>query len=419
MSTICILSLTGIDDSDDASTSSDEIFDDVLDTIHSIYKLQNITSRSSVGDWVYSLHNVCLASMGLGRYAEGLKLCQWECDVWRVLAKNSPKEFNASFVVCLTNLTACLTSLVRDEEALAATEEAIKVQRTITSDLSLSLSLERRATLLARCGRGQEAVEQMQEVVKINKSLAYAHGSGNEHIEAQYARSLSSYSDSLIDDRQCDTACGVAKEAIDIQRKLIQKARDSDSSNLQFQLSSSLLSLADALLHKAEPDAEGALKASQEACDVLRILSDIDSDSYEKHLAPALVTLYQCQTTLRQKEEAAKSISEAVRIKRMFAQEFPEKDIVFDLEKLCRAYYNSKQYELALETVVEALEIRHRMVSGEGPYASDGNSDKASAKKHLLKDLDYKSYCLGKLGRNDEADLVEKKIEELQLADSK
>ena len=131
---------------EESSTSSnDDISDDVLDTIHSIYTLQNITPKSSVEDWIYSLHNVCLASMGLGRYTEGLQLCQWECATWRILAKDKPKEFDASLVVCLTNLTACLTYLDRDDEALIAIEEAIKVQRTLHTDISLSLSLERRA----------------------------------------------------------------------------------------------------------------------------------------------------------------------------------------------------------------------------------------------------------------------------------
>jgi tetratricopeptide (TPR) repeat protein len=95
-----------------------------------------------------SLNNLSLGLAGLGRQEEALAAVEEATQVYRELAGARPDEFRPDVAGSLNSLSASLAGLGRQEEALAAVEEAAQVYRELAAarpdafrpDLALSLN---------------------------------------------------------------------------------------------------------------------------------------------------------------------------------------------------------------------------------------------------------------------------------------
>ena len=113
---------------------------------------------------------------GLGRHQEALAATEEAVSMWRSLAGSDP-DHQHGLAAALTNLGAVLDGLGRHQEALAATEEAVSMWRSLAGSDSdhqrgLAAALTNLGAVLDGLGRHQEALAATEEAVSMWRSLA-------------------------------------------------------------------------------------------------------------------------------------------------------------------------------------------------------------------------------------------------------
>jgi tetratricopeptide (TPR) repeat protein len=119
-----------------------------------------------------------LALSALGRREEALKATEEAVRIYRKLSEQNPQAFLPDLAMSLNNLGAMLSELGRREEALKATEEAVKIRRKL-SELNpqaflpdLASSLNNLGNRLSALGRREEALKATEEAVRIYRKLS-------------------------------------------------------------------------------------------------------------------------------------------------------------------------------------------------------------------------------------------------------
>ena len=166
------------------------------------------------------LSNLGVFYRSLGRGQEALAATEEGLKIFRELAKTNPAVLG-DLASSLTNLGQALSDLGRRQEALAATEEAVKIQRELTKTNpaflnNLARSLDNLGNRYSDLGRGREALAPSEEALKISRELAKT----NPAFLNDLARSLNNLGNrySELDRRQQMLA--PTEEAVKLYRKL-------------------------------------------------------------------------------------------------------------------------------------------------------------------------------------------------------
>ena len=118
------------------------------------------------------------ALSALGRREEALTATQEAVKIYRQLAQQNPQAFLPDLAMSLNNLGYMLSELGRREEALAATAEAADLYRDLARANpqaflpDLAMSLNNLGNRLSDLGRREEALAAAQEAVDIRRQLA-------------------------------------------------------------------------------------------------------------------------------------------------------------------------------------------------------------------------------------------------------
>jgi tetratricopeptide (TPR) repeat protein len=118
-----------------------------------------------------------------GLHQQALTAVQDAVDLWRRLAQVNPAAFEPDLAQSLKNLGVMLTRIGRREEALTATQDAVTVYRRLAQadlltadppafEYALAISLSNLGAMLAGMGRREEALAATQEAVKTLRPLA-------------------------------------------------------------------------------------------------------------------------------------------------------------------------------------------------------------------------------------------------------
>ena len=160
-----------------------------------------------------------VAAYGRGEVAEALRL-QVLALAW---VKTRLKPMHPFRAEVLTNLSAFLSAGGRHKEALAVTEEAVKIYRELarlnpTYLGNLASALNNQGAGYSDLDRRQEALTLMEEVVTIRRKLAQT----NSTFRAELADSLANLGVFLSELGRSQDALAPTEEAVKIYRELVK-----------------------------------------------------------------------------------------------------------------------------------------------------------------------------------------------------
>jgi hypothetical protein len=250
--------------------------------------------------------------------------------------------------IWLIYLSNSLADLGHRDEALAAIEEAVAINRALAQAQpneylpDLATALNNQSDRFSDLGRREEALAAIEEAVAINRALAQAQP--NEHLPG-LAFSLNSLSPSLSDLGRLEEALAASEEAVAINRALVQARPDEFLLNLAF----SVLRYASSLFGLGRM--EEALTAGKEAVALYQELAQVQPDAYRPGLSSALNNQSNYMSALGRQEEALAAIEEAVAIRRALAQVQP----AAFLPKLAMSLHNRSSVLHRLNRQAEAL----------------------------------------------------------------
>ena len=156
----------------------------------------------------------------LGRRQEALAPTEEAVKIRRELAKTNP-AFQGGLAASLTNLGARYSELGRHQEASAPTEEAVKIRRELAKTNpafqgDLAASLDNLGNFYARLGRRQEALAPTEEALKITRELAKT----NPAFQGDLAASLTNLGNRYSKLGRRQEALATTEEAVKITREL-------------------------------------------------------------------------------------------------------------------------------------------------------------------------------------------------------
>ncbi|MFN0182134.1 MAG: tetratricopeptide repeat protein [Gemmatimonadales bacterium] len=329
----------------------------------------------------------------LGRREEALAASQEAVDINRRLAQARPDAFLPDLAMSLNNLGIWLSNLGRHEEALAASQEAVDLRRRLAQARpdaflpGLAMSLHNLGGDLSDLGRREEALAVSQEAVDLYRRFAQTRP---DAFLPDLARSLNNLGIWLSHLGRREEALAVSQEAVDLYRRLAQTRPDAILPGLASGLSNLGNRLGD--LGRREE----ALAASQEAVDIRRRLAQARPDAFLPDLAVSLHNLGGDLSHLGRREEALAASQEAVDLRRRLAQARPDAflpDLAMSLNNLGNRLGDLGHREEALAASQEAVDIRRRLAQAR-PDAF---------LPHLAMSLDSLGNRLGDLGHCAEA----------------
>jgi len=340
-----------------------------------------------------SLNNLAVRLAGLGRQEEALAAGQEAVGTYRELAAASPDAFRPDLAASLTNLAAVLAGLGRREEALAAIQEAITIRRELAAARpdafapDLALSLNTLANRLGDVGRQEEALAAIQEAAGTYRELAAARP---DAFAPDLALSLNNLSGQLADVGRREEALAAGQEAAGTYRELAAARPDAFAPDL----ARSLANLAGRLADVGRR--EEALAASQEAAGTYRELAAARPDAFAPDLASSLNTLASRLGDLGRREEELAASQEAVTIRRELAAARPDvfrPALAGSLTNLAAGLAGLGRREEALAAGQEAV----------GTYRELAAARPDVFRPDLASSLNNLSLRLGDVGRREEA----------------
>ena len=306
------------------------------------------------GVWLVFLSNWL---SDLERREEALAAIEEAVAIDRALAQTRPDEFLPGLATSLNNLADRLSDLGRREEALSASEEAVTINRSLAQSQpdeflsSLAFSLDCLSITLSDLGREDEALVASKEAVTINRALAQSQPG---KFLPDLAFSLNRHSGRLSDLGQEEEALAASDEAVVTFRQLAQTRPDAYLSGLSSVLNNQANYLS-ALGRREE-----ALAASKEAVTIRRALVHAWPDAFMPNLAMSLHNQSSILSKLDRPEEALAASEEAVAAYRQLAQARPDAflhELAMALRSLSIRLSDLERPEEALTVSEEAVTI--------------------------------------------------------------
>jgi tetratricopeptide (TPR) repeat protein len=170
-----------------------------------------------------ALNNLGVRYSALGRRAEALAPTEEAVRVYRGLAKSNP-AFLGDLASALNNLGASYSDLGRRREALAPTEEAVKVYRDLAKSNpaflgDLARALNNLGVFYSDLGRRGEALAPTEEAVKVYRDLAKSNPAFLEEL----ARSTTNLADLQIQQGNPGAAIPLLRESMASEALFLQQ----------------------------------------------------------------------------------------------------------------------------------------------------------------------------------------------------
>jgi tetratricopeptide (TPR) repeat protein len=204
---------------------------------------------------------------------------------------------------------------------------------------------------LSAVGHSDEALQAIEEAVKIHRGLAKKH---TLKYRAGFGRILNNYSVYLSNAGHHEEALNAIEEAVEIYRELAKEQPENFSPSLAMLLHTYSIRLA------GVGRTNDALKAIQEAVKIIRIVAKEKPNIYRRDLALRLVVLTSLLQVLNRKAEALTAVMEAVSLNRELSAEQPEIYIPYYANSLGvrgSAYYDLKHSKKALADFKNAIKL--------------------------------------------------------------
>lgn len=302
----------------------------------------------------------------LGRHEEALKATEQAVRFYRALVQRHPDTFGSSLAASLGNLSSRLSEMGQREEALQAAQEAVELYRELTQrnpdtfQQGLAMSLGNLSTRLSNVGHREEALKAAEEAVELYLLLAQRNPYA---FQPDLASSLDALGISLSELRRLEEALKATQEAVELYRVLAYRHPDAFQPDLARTLNNLGNRLGD-VGHREE-----ALKAAMEAAELYRMLAQRNPDAFQPGLAMSLNNLGLGLSDLGRLEEALKATAEAVELYRMLAHRNPgafQVNVAKCLSNLGARLIQLGRYEEGLKSSEEAVEI-YRMLAQQHP----------------------------------------------------
>ncbi|UGT59135.1 tetratricopeptide repeat protein [Nocardia asteroides] len=229
-----------------------------------------------------NLNNLAIRLGALGRPEDALTASEDAVRLWQALADQRPDIYQPALAMSLNTLANRLGALGRPEDALTASEDATQLwqaladQRPDTHQPALAMSLNNLAGRLGELGRPEDALTASEEAVRIRQALADQRP--NTHQPA-LAMSLNNLAVQLAELGRPEDALTAIEEAVRLYRALA----DQRPNTHQPDLAMSLNNLAVQLAELGRP--EDALTAIEEAVRLYRALADQRPEVYQAALS--------------------------------------------------------------------------------------------------------------------------------------
>ncbi|MGW4222550.1 tetratricopeptide repeat protein [Streptomyces bauhiniae] len=315
-----------------------------------------------------SLNNLSVRMGALGREEEGLAAVQEAVDHYRTLAEANPDAHLPDVAMSLNNLSIRLGGLGKQEEGLAAVQEAVQIRRGLaeadphTYLADLAASLNNLSNLLGALGRQEEGLAAVQEAVQIRRGLAEA----DPHTYlAAVALSLNNLSIRLGELGRHEDGLTAIQEAVAHYRTLTEANPDAHLPALAMSLNNLSVRLGVLGRH------EDGLTAIQEAVAHYRTLTEANPDAHLPDLAASLNNLSVRLGELGRHEDGLAATQEATAQYRMLAEVNPDAyllDVAMSLVNLSARLGELGRHEEGLAAVQEAVG-HYRMLAGLNPNA--------------------------------------------------
>ncbi|HLH68398.1 MAG TPA: tetratricopeptide repeat protein [Candidatus Dormibacteraeota bacterium] len=273
------------------------------------------------------------------------------------------------------------------EVARLLAQAQVEVARASGSAPDLARSLNNLSNRLGELGRREEALEAVQEAVRLYRPLAEQRP---EALRPDLAGFLNNLSIRLSELGQREEALQASQEAVELYRPLVERRPDAFRPHLARFLNNLSLRLAEL----GRP--EEALQAIQEAVELRRSLAERHPDAFRPDLALSLNNLSIRLGELGRREEALRAIQEAVELRRPLAEQHPDAfrpDLALSLNNLSIRLAELGRREEALQASQEAVEL-YRPLAEQRPDAF---------RPYLAGSLNNLSIRLAELGRREEA----------------
>jgi tetratricopeptide (TPR) repeat protein len=274
---------------------------------------QRLAEASAVGTREHSgaLHNLSRWLGQLGRQEEALAAIEQAVTSYRQLAAGQPDPFLPRLAHSLNNQSLLLRDLGRPEEGLAAIEEAHGLYRQLAASrpgefiFDVAGSLNNLCLPLSDLGRREEALAAIEEAVRLGRQLAASQPDEFTSFLAGSQANLAVRRTAL--GRQEDALAAI-EEAVRLYRQLTTARPDEFTPSL-----ASSLDVLAACLHELGRWGD-ALAAIEEATGLYRQLTAARPDVYAPRLRSSLLLMTEVLTSLDRDSDAHNAGAEADRM---------------------------------------------------------------------------------------------------------
>lgn len=337
--------------------------------IERLFELNEEFFRS---DLVTSSRNLSTSLNRLGKHEEALVRIQDAVRLQREVSNQLSSTYNIDDTArTLHGLASCLINVGRTEEALKYAEETVQLYRDLTEQdpttfsVDLALALHNKSICFGEMGKWEEATEDAQDAVRLLRKLAEQDPG---IFLAYLASSLQVLSSALSGLGRTKDAAERAQESVQTRRELVDYNRRLFLPGL----ASSLFDLSDHLSDTGRE--EEALESIQEAVQLYKGLAEKDPTVYNDHLVSSLQVLATCLRAHEKRRDALKCIQRVVRMRRIQVQRNPGVYIprlAASLSLLCKCLAQLGRQGEALATIQEAEEMSRGLVQ-QNPSAYSG-----------------------------------------------
>ena len=300
-----------------------------------------------------------VAAYKRGDRAEALRL-QKQVVAWVQANRPALDVFRAEVLI---NLGQFLRGVGQKQEALAPTEEAVRILRQVEGSQPkarrfLAMALNNLGIALSELGRRQEALVPTDEAVKIYRELAKT----NPAFLNELASALNNLGNRYSELGRRQEALAPTEEAVKITRELVK-------TNPAFlgDLAGSLNNLG--IRYSALGRRQEALAPTEEAVRIRRELAKTNP-AFLNDLAGSLNNLGDLYRDLGRRQDALAPLEEAVKLTRVLAKSYPAvlPDLAASLSNLGKALSEMGRRQEALAPTEEAVKIRRELVKANSAF---------------------------------------------------
>lgn len=323
--------------------------------------LKRTSLNISLSCLAMSLNNLSRCQNHLRKRVDALASSQEAVKIYRQLVTTCSNEFLSHLSLSLNNLSNCQNDLGQYQNALISIEEAVELCRILTQKHphlflpNLAMSLNNLSSCQNQLGEYDDALISIEETVESYRKLAKRNDKVFLRDLAMSLNNLSTLQSKL---GKLEDASESIHRAVVIYNDL---AKQNPSAFLPF-LAGALSNLSNC--ESTLGNHQNAFESIKRAVTIYRQLDKEFIGLYTAELAGALNNLSAFQSELGKYEEALISIEDAVKVRRKLAKSYPDiflPHLAESLSNLSNRQNNLGKLEIAMSNIKEAVSIYHQL----------------------------------------------------------